>query len=193
MDQPPLVLGSASARRIELLAQVGIEPTVVDPAEIDETPAANELPRDLVRRLAEIKLGVVAARHADSFVVTADTVVALGRRVLGKPADAGEARRGLQALSGRRHRVLTAVAVGEPGGARRVVRVVDTVVHFARLDAGKLDWLVAQGDWQGKAGGYAIQGHASAFIPRINGSYSNVVGLPLMQTLSLLTGLGWRR
>lgn len=193
MGQPSLVLGSASSRRRELLTQVGVEPAVVDAAEIDESPAADELPRVLVRRLADMKLDVVSARHPESFVLTADTVVALGRRVLGKPADAVEAATGLRTLSGRRHRVWTGVAVMAPGGVRRAARVVGTVVQFARLDARQVDWLVEQGDWQGKAGGYAIQGCAAAYIPRINGSYSNVVGLPLAQTIGLLVGLGWRQ
>ena len=168
MGHPSLVLGSASSRRRELLAQVGVKPVVVDPAEIDESYAAGELPRDLVRRLAETKLDAVSARHSECFVLTADTVVALGRRVLGKPADAVEAAKGLRVLSGRRHRVWTGVAVMAPGGMRRAVRVVNTVVQFARLDARQVDWLVEQGDWQGKAGGYAIQGCAAAYIPRIN-------------------------
>lgn len=186
------MLGSASRRRLDLLAQVGIEPDIVHPADIDETPLGGELPRALVGRLALAKLDAVVAEHPDGFVLAADTVVALGRRIMGKPATADEAVAGLRMLSGRRHRVLSAVAIAAPGGQRRSSRVVSTTVHFARLGSAELQRLVAAGDWEGKAGGYAIQGHAAAFIPAINGSYSNVVGLPLAQTVALLTGLGWR-
>ena len=187
------MLGSASRRRLDLLAQVGIAPDVVQPADIDETPRPGELPRDLVARLADAKLAAIRPAFADAYVLTADTVVAVGRRIVGKPATAEAAAAGLRLLSGRRHRVLSAVAVAAPGGGTTARRVVATTVRFARLDDGQVRGLVAAGDWQGKAGGYAIQGHAAAFIPTINGSYSNVVGLPLAQTVALLVGLGWRR
>ena len=188
---PTLVLGSASPRRLDLLRQVGVEPAAVDAAEIDETPAAGELPAAYAKRMALEKLRAVAARHPGAFVLAADTVVAVGRRILPKPADAAEARRCLRLLSGRSHRVLGAVAVS--AGERIVQRLVTTRVKFRRLHRGELEAYLASGEWQGKAGGYAIQGRAAAFVPAIQGSYPNVVGLPLCETLALLEGLGWCR
>ncbi|MDJ0945417.1 MAG: nucleoside triphosphate pyrophosphatase [Kiloniellales bacterium] len=189
---PPLVLGSASPRRRELLRQVGVEPAAVDAAEIDETPRRGELPAAYARRIALEKLDAVAARHAGAFVLAADTVVAVGRRILPKPADAAEARACLERLSGRSHRVLGAVAVQAPDG-RRARRLVATRVRFRRLHPEELAAYLESGEWQGKAGGYAIQGLAAAFVPEVQGSYPNVVGLPLVETLALLRGLGWRR
>ncbi len=189
---PPLVLGSASPRRRELLRQVGVEPAAVDAAEIDETPRRGELPAAYARRIALEKLDAVAARHAGAVVLAADTVVAVGRRILPKPADAAEARACLERLSGRSHRVLGAVAVQAPDG-RRARRLVATRVRFRRLHPEELAAYLESGEWQGKAGGYAIQGLAAAFVPEVQGSYPNVVGLPLVETLALLRGLGWRR
>jgi septum formation protein len=165
---------------------------IVAPA-VDETPLPRELPRAHVLRLAEAKASDVARRPdaAGAFVLAADTVVACGRRILGKADDEAAARRCLRLLSGRRHRVYTAVAVVAPDG-RRALRVALTVVRFKRLHARDIASYLASGEWRGKAGGYAIQGRAEAFIPSINGSYSNVVGLPLATTLDLLGGLGWR-
>jgi septum formation protein len=185
-----LVLASASPRRLALLRQIGIEPDAVAPAALDESPRANELPPALAKRLAAAKLAAVAAAQPDAFVVAADTVVACGRRVLPKPAEAGEARACLTLLSGRRHRVLTGLAVAAPDGRVRH-RLVTTIVAFKRLELAEIDWYLAGGEWRGKAGGYAIQGQAAVFVKSLNGSYSNVVGLPIFETANLLRGLGY--
>jgi septum formation protein len=187
-----LVLASASPRRLDLLRQVGIEPDEVAPADLDEQARPSETPRQLALRLAQDKARAVAHAHADAFVIGADTVVALGRRVFGKPQDEGEARRMLARLSGRAHRVLTAVAVAAPDG-RLSSRLSESRVVFKRLTERELSGLVACGDWQGAAGGYRIQGRAAGIILGLQGSYSGVVGLPLYETLALLEGLGWRR
>ncbi|TVQ57092.1 MAG: septum formation protein Maf [Rhodobacteraceae bacterium] len=185
--RPPLVLASASPRRLALLAQVGVTPDAVAPADIDETPLPGETARALALRLAETK--AAAAARPGAFVLAADTVVSVGRRILGKPADAEEAARFLGLLSGRRHRVTTGVAlrVGDTARSRRV----ETVVRFKRLSTAETAAYLASGEWRGKAGGYAIQGLAAAFAPAINGSYTNVVGLPLVETLALLAGAGF--
>ncbi len=185
-----LVLASASPRRLALLRQVGIEPDAVAPAALDEAPRPRELPADYVRRVARDKATAVAPQHGDAFVLAADTVVALGRRILPKAEDEATARDCLRRLSGRRHRVLGAVVVVAPNG-RRAERLVATTVTFTRLTAAEIAAYLASGEWRGKAGGYAIQGRAAAFVPRLNGSYPNVVGLPLAETLALLTGLGY--
>ena len=187
----PLVLASASPRRLQLLQQAGIRPADVDPADVDETPRRKELPHVYARRVAGEKLAAVAARHPGAFLLAADTVVAAGRRILPKPEDEAEARRCLELLSGRRHRVLGAVAVQAPDG-RRAATLVTTAVVFKRLSADEIARYLASGEWRGKAGGYAIQGAAAAFIPKIIGSYPNVVGLPLVETCNLLAGLGYR-
>jgi septum formation protein len=187
-----LVLASASPRRLDLLRQIGLVPDAVDPADVDETPCARELPADHARRLAAAKAAAVAARHGDAFVLAADTVVACGRRILPKAEDAATARTCLALLSGRRHRVLGAVELLAPGG-RRSARLVTTAVAFKRLTEAEIELYLAGGEWRGKAGGYAIQGLAAAFVPAINGSYSNVVGLPLAETWAMLQGLGFRR
>ena len=191
---PPstLVLASASPRRLELLRQIDLAPACIDPAEIDESPLKDELPPAHARRLAAAKLAAVAQRHAGAFVLAADTVVALGRRILPKAEDEPTARRCLELLSGRRHRVLGAVELRGPDG-RGICRLVTTAVTFKRLSAAEIELYLASREWQGKAGGYAIQGLAAAFIPVINGSYSNVVGLPLAETWAMLQGLGFRR
>lgn len=185
-----LILASASPRRLELLAQVGIEPDQVVPADIDETPHPRERPRDLAVRLASTKAEAVAASYPDYIVLAADTVVALGQRILEKPADAQEARKFLEMLSGRRHRVISGVAVAAPDG-RRNARTVVTQVRFRRLTNDDIAAYLDTGEWEGKTGGYAIQGAAAAFIPWINGSYTNVVGLPVSETLGMLRGLGY--
>jgi septum formation protein len=187
----PLVLASASPRRAELLRQIGIVPDVIAPAHVNERPGAKERPADYARRLAEAKADQVAPQHEGSFVLAADTVVALGRRILPKPADAAAARRSLALLSGRRHRVLGAVVLAAPDG-RRARRLVTTAVRFKRLEPSEIESYLASGEWQDKAGGYGIQGRAAAFVPAVNGSYSNVVGLPLAETAALLHGLGYR-
>lgn len=183
-----LVLASASPRRLTLLRQVGIEPAAVAPAAIDETPEPGELAVRLVARLAAAK--AMAALHRDAYVLGADTVVAVGRRLLDKPAERATARRFLTLLSGRRHRVFGGIAVVRPGGDTPIVRVVTTAVQFKRLSEAELDAYLATEEWRGKAGGYAIQGQAAAFIKKINGSPSNVIGLALAETVALLRGLG---
>lgn len=191
-----LVLASASPRRLALLQQVGIEPDALLPADIDETPLKSETPRELARRLARGKLAVAgeAARRRDdmsqAFLVAADTVVAVGRRVLPKAELPDEAADCLRLLSGRQHRVYTAVCILSPKGTRRE-RVVETRVRFKRLSARDIERYVASEEWRGKAGGYAIQGLAGAFVVKLVGSHSAVVGLPLYETLSLLEGEGY--
>lgn len=185
-----LVLASSSPRRVELLAQIGIVPDQIDPADIDETPLKAELPARLAQRLATSKAAVVAERHPDGVVLAADTVVAVGRRLLEKPADENEARRFLKLLSGRNHRVFTGIAVVSKG--RTSWRVVDTRVTFKTLSDSEIDAYVASGEWRGKAGGYGIQGRAAAFIQRIVGSHPAVMGLPLYEASNLLYGAGWR-
>ncbi len=186
-----LILASASPRRLELLAQVGLAPDLIVPADIDETPGRAELPRKLAERLAVAKAEAVAAMHPEDFVLAADTVVALGRRQLGKPETPEEAAGFLKMLSGRRHTVIGGMCVAAPGG-RRALRVVETAVMFRRLTAADIDAYVASDEWRGKAGGYAIQGRAAAFVPWINGSYANVVGLAVDRAVGLLSGLGYR-
>ena len=183
-----LVLASASPRRRELLAQIGVVPDDVRPADIDETPAKAELPRPYTVRLALEKARAVVA-EPDELVLAADTTVAVGRRILGKPENAAEAVAFLQLLSGRRHKVITAVAI--VGAGRVWQRQVETVVRFKRLSDAEISAYIRSGDWQGKAGGYGIQGPATAFIPAINGSYTNVVGLPLAEVAGLLVGAGY--
>ncbi len=187
-----LVLASASPRRLDLLAQVGIVPDAVVPADIDETPVPRERPRALALRLARAKAMAVAglAEHKGDFILAADTVVALGHRVLEKPADAAQARKFLELLSGRRHRVIGGVCGVSPD-KKISERCIVTQVRFRRLSTADIDAYTDSGEWQGKAGGYAIQGRAGAFVPWINGSYSNVVGLALSETVGLLQGLGW--
>jgi septum formation protein len=182
---PPLVLASASPRRLDLLRQVGYEPATIDPADIDETPRAGELPRAYALRMAEAKLRVVKERHAGAVVLAADSVVVCGRRILPKTEQEAEARDCLARLSGRRHRVLGGVAVAGPDGRVRT-RLVETIVRFKRLEAREIETYLASGEWHGKAGGYAIQGRAGAFVAFLSGSYSNVVGLPLFEAVALL-------
>lgn len=184
-----MILASSSPRRIELLAQIGIVPDRIFAPEIDETPLHGESPRVLAARLARAKLDALTDRSC--FAIAADTVVALGSRILPKTETAAEARRCLGSLAGRRHRVYSAVAVRAPDG-RVVARTVMSVVGFARLEPGAIDDYISSGQWCGKAGGYAVQGRAAAFVDFISGSYSGVVGLPLHETLNLLRGVGWR-
>ncbi|MBT3305654.1 MAG: septum formation protein Maf [Alphaproteobacteria bacterium] len=184
-----LILASASPRRLDLLSQIGITPDAVAAADIDETPGLRELPVDLAKRLAEAKADAVAGQFPNDWVLAADTVVACGRRILGKPADEQQARDFLGLLSGRRHRVHGGICLLGPNG-RRMQRLVTTAVLFKRLSQQEVDAYLNGGEWQGKAGGYAIQGAAAAFIPKIIGSYSNVVGLALAETAGLLQGVG---
>ncbi len=191
MNTQRLILASASPRRLDLLSQIGLTPDAIDAAELDETPLRDETPRLLALRLAKAKAAHVAGRHPEAFVIAADTVVAVGRRVLPKCEDEVEVRRCLALLSGRAHRVLTGVAVSAPG-AGQAARLVESRVHFKRLSPTEIDAYVAVGEGIGKAGGYAIQGRAGAFVTSLQGSYSGVVGLPLYEVSSLLCGQGWR-
>ena len=187
-DTPPrLILGSASPRRLELLAQIGIVPDALRPADIDETPRKAEPPRDYVRRMAAEKAAALDLAEGEA-LLTADTTVAVGRRILGKPADRDEAAAFMRLMSGRRHVVLTAIALRH--GSRTALRLVETKVRMRSIDPATLERYLDAGDWQGKAGGYAIQGAAAAFIPWLEGSFSAVVGLPLSETAAMLAAIG---
>lgn len=188
---PRLILASASPRRLDLLARLGIAPAAIDPADIDEATLPGEIPRVHAVRLAREKALAVAARQPGALVLAADTVVACGRRILPKAEDEATARACLALLSGRRHRVLTAVALVDAGGTLRE-RLSETIVTFQRLAPADVEWLIGRGDWRGKAGGYAIQGAAEAFVRHLGGSFSGVVGLPLNETRLLLAAAGWR-
>jgi septum formation protein len=194
--KPKLVLASASPRRLTLLAQVGIEPDALRPSSIDESPKKGEMPRSLVTRLARSK--AEDARDAiandkdiaDAYVLAADTVVAVGRRILVKPRFVEEAVATLQLLSGRAHRVLTALCLVTPEDRVRI-KLVDTRVRFKRLSKEEMEAYIASREWRGKAGGYAIQGLAGCFVQRLTGSYTNVVGLPLSEVVNMLVGEGF--
>lgn len=183
-----LILGSASPRRRDLLAQIGVVPDEVRPADIDETPQKAEQPRVYAARLAREKAAAIVA-GADELILSADTVVAMGRRILGKPDGEAQAAAYLYMLQGRRHRVMTAVALRR--GEQLWERLVETQVRFKRLSDADISAYIRSGEWRGKAGGYAIQGIGAAFIPAINGSYTNVVGLPLPEVAGLLSGAGF--
>ena len=184
---PRLVLASASPRRLALLAQIGIVPDAVMPQNIDETPLPAENPRLAAQRLARAKAESAAP---GTFTLAADTIVAVGRRILPKAEDMATARACLMLLSGRRHHVLTALVLVAPDG-RRAERVCDSVVGFARLTPRQMQDYLDSGEWQGKAGGYAIQGRAAGFVRFLSGSHSGVVGLPLFETTQLMRGLGY--
>lgn len=186
---PRLILGSASPRRRALLAQIGVEPDAIRPPEIDETPQKAELPRPYCIRMAREK-GQAVTTEPEEIVLSADTTVALGRRILGKPTDEQQARAFLGLLSGRRHSVITAVSVRR--GDQLWQRDVLTKVRMKRLSEAEIAAYLATGDWHGKAGGYGIQGPAGALIPWISGSFTAVVGLPLAETATLLRAAGWR-
>lgn len=187
---PRLILASASPRRRDLLSQIGLTPSAIDPASLDESPGRGELPSALAKRLARAKAEAAAVRHPGAAILAADTVVACGRRVLPKAETEAEARMCLQLLSGRRHRVYGGICViAADGGC--ALRLVMTAVAFRRLSEIDIGRYIATGEWQGKAGGYAIQGRAAAFVRAIHGSYTNVVGLDLFTVASLLRGIGF--
>ncbi|MCW5747653.1 MAG: septum formation protein Maf [Alphaproteobacteria bacterium] len=188
----PVILASASPRRLDLLRQIGLEPSAVDAADVDETPLRGELPAAYAQRLAGAKARAISSRHPDRIVLAADTVVVCGRRILPKAGDEADARRCLTLLSGRRHRVLGGVCIIGPE-QRTCQTLVTTTVRFKRLSVAETEAYIRSGEWHGKAGGYAIQGRAAAFVAFISGSYSNVVGLPLHETVNLLKGAGWWR
>lgn len=186
-----LILASASPRRLDLLSQIGVVPDEIAGADIDETPAPREQPAELAKRLAESKASAVAEQYSGDWVLGADTVVACGRRILGKAADEAEARATLELLSGRRHRVHGGICLIAPDG-HRSRRLVTTAVVLKRLTREDIDTYIRFGEWHDKAGAYAIQGAAAAFVPKIIGSYSNVVGLALAETAALLRGAGFK-
>lgn len=188
MGSPKLILASASPRRRQLIARLGLTPDAINPADIDEMPAKGELPRDYARRMAREK--AEAAASEDGFVLAGDTVVAAGRRILPKAEDETTARQCLVLLSGRRHRVMSAIALRAPDGTVRE-RLSETVVLFKRLSEKEIEAYIAGGEWHGKAGGYAIQGIAEGLITRIQGSHSGVVGLPLYEARALLKAAGF--
>ncbi|MDX2201440.1 MAG: Maf-like protein [Hyphomicrobiaceae bacterium] len=194
--RPRLVLASASPRRLTLLAQAGVEPDALRPASIDETPRRGEMPRSLVARLARAKAETARDQIAndkdlsDAFVLAADTIVAVGRRILVKPRFVEEAAESLQLLSGRNHRVLTGICLITPDDRVRL-KIIDTRVRFKRLSKEEIEAYIASREWRGKAGGYAIQGLAGCFVQKINGSYTNVVGLPLTEAVAMLLSEGY--
>ena len=185
----PLILASASPRRRELLSRLGIEPSAIAAADLDESPHPGELPRAHAVRLAAQKARAAAALSPDAYVLAGDTVVGVGRRVLPKAEDEASARACLALLSGRRHRVFSAVALAEPGGKLREA-LSETSLRFKRLSASEIDAYIASGEWRGKAGGYAIQGAAEGFCLWLQGSHSGVMGLPLYETRKLLIAAG---
>jgi len=184
-----LALASASPRRLDLLKQIGVIPDSVAPSDIDETPAPGELPRLHALRLAQEKAQAAQAEPG-TLILAADTVVGVGRRILPKTETEEEARICLELLSGRSHRVFTAVALKKPGGASSI-RLVEARLRFKRLSGAEIDAYITSGEWRGKAGGYAVQGRAGAFVIELQGSYSAVVGLPLYETAALLEGAGY--
>ena len=185
-----LVLASASPRRLDLLDRIGVKPDAVVPAEIDESVPRGELPRQHALRLAREKAVAVAAREATSLVLAADTVVAVGRRILPKVEDEETLRACMRLLSGRRHRVMTGVALAIPGRSVRE-RLVKTMIAMKRLSDDEIEYYASHGEWRGKAGGYALQGYGEVYVRHIAGSYSNVVGLPLAETRLLLKSAGY--
>ncbi|MGY9000229.1 MAG: Maf family protein [Rhodospirillales bacterium] len=191
-SSPDLILASASPRRVDLLRQIGIVPDSIIPADINEVPLKSELPRQLVRRLAHSKASLIARSHPEVFILAADTVVACGRRIIPKAVTQEEASAFLKLLSGRRHRVISGLAIVSPDGKVHQ-RIVETAVTFKRLSSKELDTYLASSEWRDKAGAYAIQGLAAKFVSALNGSYSNVVGLPLFETSQLLSGLGFQQ
>jgi len=185
-----LVLASASPRRLDLLARIGVTPDAVFPADIDESVPRGELPRDHALRLAREKAEAVAAKEPESLVLAADTVVAVGRRILPKVEDEATLRSCMKLLSGRRHRVMTGVALAAPGQKLRT-RLAETIIAMKPLSDEEIDFYAAHGEWRGKAGGYALQGYGEVYVRHMAGSYSNVVGLPLAETRNLLKAVGY--
>ena len=185
-----LVLASASPRRLDLLARIGVVPDAVVPAEVDESVSKGELPRNHALRLAREKAEAVGVNEPDALVLAADTVVAVGRRILPKVEDEETLRACMRLLSGRRHRVLTGVALAIPGAGVRE-RLVETMIAMKRLSDSEIEHYASHGEWRGKAGGYALQGYGEVYVRHIAGSYSNVVGLPLAETRVLLKSAGY--
>lgn len=187
----PLILASASPRRLQLMAQLGLAPTKVVPADIDETAHKSEKPLAYAKRMADEKASLIAENHPDSFIIGGDTVVAVGRRILPKAETEDDVRYCLSLMMGRSHRVYGGLALICPDG-RKIVKSTVSHVVFKRLDKAEIESYIAQGDWQGKAGGYAIQGAAASYIKQIRGSYSQIMGLDLYLLSNMLTGAGYR-
>jgi septum formation protein len=185
-----LVLASASPRRLDLLARIGVTPDAVVPADIDESVPNGELPRQHALRLAREKALTVAIKEPDALVLAADTIVAVGRRILPKVEDEAALRACMKLLSGRRHRVLTGIALVIPDGRMRE-RLGETMIAMKRLSDEEIDYYASHGEWRGKAGGYALQGYGEVYVRHIAGSYSSVVGLPLAETRVLLKSAGY--
>ena len=191
LETPILILASASPRRSELLTQIGITPDKIIPADIDESLVAGELPRPYAQRMAIEKAQAISGAHKGAYILAADTIVAVGRRILPKPENAAQAETFLSLMSGRAHRVYTGVCLVSPNGDV-ISRVVETRLKMKRLSRVELKAYIASDEWQGKAGAYGIQGLAGAFISNINGSYTNVVGLPVYETRNMLVGAGYK-
>ena len=186
-----LILASSSPQRLKLLKQIGIVPDKVVPAKIEEKPSKSEKPRDFVIRMSKEKALNVSKQYKDSYVLSGDTIVSVGRRIIGKPSNKAEAENYLKLLSGRRHRVLSAVTLITPDN-KEMTKVTVTRVKFSRLNKNDLFEYIKTNEWKGRAGGYAIQGKASAFIPWINGSYTGIVGFPVNEVKNLLSSSGWK-
>lgn len=191
IGQVPLILASASPRRVALLGQIGITPDQILPADVDEVALSRERPIDMARRLAELKAFEIQKNHPEACIIGADTVVAVGQRILGKAEDERQARAYLNLISGRSHRVIGGLAILAPNG-KSVVKAITTKVDFKRLSAEEIDGYIQSEEWHDKAGAYAIQGRAGAFVKSINGSYANVVGLAVHEVANVLKGLGIR-
>lgn len=185
-----LILASASPQRKELLGNIGIVPDEIIPADIDETPHKAEKPRDYVKRVALEKAQAIAADHPDALVLAADTIAAVGTRIIGKAADEAAARKDLQLMAGRKHRVFSGVCLIKDSKAQQ--KVVETVVRFKRLTDAELDWYLAQGEWKGRSGSFTLMGKASGFIEYIQGSHTNVIGLPLCEVRNMLLSAGMK-
>ncbi len=186
-----LILASQSPRRLELLKQIHIEPDAIIPAYIDETPKLKELPRDYVCRIAKEKCASIQENCHHDFILSADTVVAVGRRILGKATDEEQAQKFLKLLSGRNHRVYTAISLYNPHQQKFQERITESRVSFYHLDIYDINKYIKLGEWKGKAGAYAIQGYGGRFIKKIIGSYTNIVGLPIDKSFNLLKGAGY--
>ena len=192
MTKIKLILASSSPQRKKLLETIGITPDDIVPANIDETPKRNEKPKDFALRISKEKALSVAKNNLNSFILSGDTIVAAGRRIIGKPSSKNEAEKILKLLSGRRHRVLSAFTLIKPDGSE-ITKVVVSRVKFSRLSDKEINEYLDTNEWQGKAGGYAIQGRASAFVPWINGSYTGVMGFPLNEIKNVLESSGWKK
>ena len=191
MKKKQLILASSSPQRLILLKTIGVIPDKIVPANIDEIPEKNEKPRDFVLRMSKEKALDVSKNFPNSFILSGDTIVACGRRIIGKPSDRDNAKQILNLLSGRRHQVLSAITLIKPD-KNEVSKIVITRVKFSRLNQNALNAYLDTNEWKGKAGGYAIQGSASSFIPWINGSYSSVMGFPMNEVNNLLNSSGWK-